>query len=171
MRRKIFYLAIALLAVGYSASPKKLDIEKFSGMKNAVLLETDVIGGGLLNEEALSEAATQGVATVIDLRHPSEGIAEEGALVRKHGMTYVNIPVTPETLSREQVDRVAELFADSNKRPALIHCSSGNRVGGLWALYLRFHRDMTPEDAYAIGVEKGLRNEKLQGRIKDLLYK
>lgn len=98
---------------------------------------------------------------VIDLRRPEEGTEVEKKMVQGLGMRYHSVMVTPRTLSRWQVDDLAEILKDPANRPAILHCGSGNRVGALWALYLYFERGIDVEAALKTGVEKGLRGQTL----------
>ena len=113
----------------------QVDLATLEGIPNVVWLGTDVIGGGTPNEDALKNAAKQGIRAVIDLRMPAEGLAVEKRLAAKYGLKYYNIPTTPRTLGASQVTMLTEVLADDINRPALLYCASGNRVGKLWALY------------------------------------
>ncbi|HEX9780682.1 MAG TPA: sulfur transferase domain-containing protein [bacterium] len=162
-------LGITLALADASAEPARLELSRMSGLPNAVLLDEDVAGGGVPSAETLNEASAQGVRTVVDLRLPAEGLKAEQAAARELGMTYVNIPVTPETLSRQQADALADAVGDPADRPALVFCSSGNRVGGLWAVYERFHRGRTAEEAFARGLERGMRSEAVKATVRALV--
>lgn len=102
---------------------------------NAVELEDGVVGGGQLSEKGIATAAQKGFRTVIDLRSPVEGPAEEKLLVEKQGLRYVNIPVTAFTLSTLQAEQLKAVLSQDGAKPAIVHCRSGNRVNALWSIY------------------------------------
>ncbi len=84
----------------------------------------------------MQEMARRGIRTVINLRPQTEaGARDESTEVRKLGMNYHYIPVTPNTFSLEKVDEFACILKDEKNSPFFIHCHSGNRVGGMWFLY------------------------------------
>ena len=77
-----------------------------------------------------------GVATVINLRVPSEHSGEiEGALVRELGMKYINIPVD---LNNPKATDVTEFLTvtdrELSKGLVLIHCTAAIRVGSFWMI-------------------------------------
>ncbi len=155
--------------LAWSQLSQRVDPGEFS-MKNAVLLRADVISGGPPSEADLARARNLGFRTVIDLRRVEETAAEREA-VTGLGMQYVNIPVTPDTLSLGQVDAVAKILEDKDNRPAILHCGSGNRVAGLWGLYLNRHQNVSAEQAMAIASEKGLTSDAVRSAVGNLLKK
>ncbi len=120
--------------------------------------------GGQPDEPTFERLATEaGIQTVISFRRPQEleqlGF-DEPALLETLGVRYINIPVTPDTFSKQDVDRLAEVLAET-KGPVLLHCGSSNRVGGVWATYLVQHRDFELEEALSMGQAAGLRSESM----------
>lgn len=113
----------------------------------------------------LAHAAKLGVTTVINLRSEPEMASlgfDEPAEVRKLGMTYVAIPMVPDTFSREDVTRFAEALKASGDRKVLVHCASSNRVGGLWAAYLNLDLGVEFEQALDHGRWAGLRRPSME---------
>ena len=111
--------------------------------------------------ERLAEEA--GIRTVVSFRRPQEleplGF-DEAALIESLGLRFVNIPVMPDTFSKQDVDRLAGVLAES-KGPVLLHCSTSNRAGGVWATYLLQHRGYDLETALHLGRKAGLRSESM----------
>ena len=76
----------------------------------------------------------EGVRAVIDLRTRHEPLGDaappvaEANQVRAHGMDYIHIPVSAESVDKTDLDRVGEALRRAPK-PVLIHDSSGNRAG------------------------------------------
>lgn len=114
---------------------------------------------GQPDEQALREAAAMGVTTVVNLRAEAESASvgfDEAALVEALGMVYVTIPMTPASFNADDVARFANVLADSEGAPLLVHCSSSNRAGGMWAAYLALHRSIPEPTALRAGRAAGM---------------
>lgn len=168
MKKNCLFLMLMLMLFSASIAWAEIDILKLDGIKNVVLLEEDIVSGGPPSEDDVRKAKAMGIKTVIDLRR-SEKIDAEKVFVLSEDLKYFNIPVTLETLSRKQVDAVAEILSNPDNRPILLHCGSGNRVGALWALYSKFYKGLDEEEAYQEGLKKGMRSEGLKIITKKLL--
>jgi uncharacterized protein (TIGR01244 family) len=134
------------------APPEGLDLI------NGRQLFEDVITGGQPTEAQLRAAHEQGLRTIVNLRPDGEfeGFDEE-ALVEELGMQYIHIPVSgPDDVTEETAAALNDVLADTTNRPLLMHCSSGNRVGSLFAARAYFLHDMDPERALDIGTRAGL---------------
>lgn len=132
-------------------------------MANAGQPLADVATAGQPEREDLEHLAEAGYKTVIDLRAPEEprGL-DEPAVVRRAGMEYVNIPVGHEDVDDETFERFREVMIDPERRPALVHCASANRVGALLIPYLILDEGKPPEDAVRMTSEIGLRSAELK---------
>lgn len=77
------------------------------------------------------ELASRGVRTVINVRgegSPPDPIAD--------GMACVAIPMSPWSVSDDQVIRFLRIAADPGRRPVFVHCKNGaDRTGVLCAMY------------------------------------
>lgn len=133
------------------------------GLENAGSPLEGVATAGQPDEEHLRSLAEAGYKTVIDLRATGEdrGLAEE-KVVQEAGLEYVNIPVGHETIDDETFERFRQLMTDPRRRPALVHCSSANRVGALLIPYLIMDEGKDREKAVEIGKEVGLSSEELK---------
>ncbi|MBA3492370.1 MAG: protein tyrosine phosphatase family protein [Rubrobacteraceae bacterium] len=133
------------------------------GMANAGQPLEDVATAGQPDPEHFERLAEAGYKTAVDLRTPGEPRGfDEPEVVRRTGMEYANIPVGPEEVEEDALDRFRELVVDPGRRPALVHCSSANRVGALLIPYLILDEGRTPEDAVEMAYEVGLRSEELK---------
>lgn len=94
-----------------------------------------IAAAGMLRDGALAELKSLGFATIIDLRGPDEGTDVERRAAAAVALRYVNIPVTSELPADAQIVEFARLVEDAGNYPVLVHCSSANRVGAMWALY------------------------------------
>ena len=136
-----------------------------SGLANASSPLEGVATAGQPKEEHLKNLAEAGYATIIELRATEEdrGFTEEET-VREAGMEYINIPVGHETIDDDTFGRFRRLMADPERRPALVHCSSANRVGALLIPYLVLDEGKSREEAVETASGVGLRSEDLKRR-------
>jgi uncharacterized protein (TIGR01244 family) len=80
------------------------------------------------------ELAAMGVKTVINVLPEDECLEGEDVAVAANQMEYHQLPFDPNGLSFETLEKFAVLMNRAEK-PVLIHCSTGNHVGGLWFAY------------------------------------
>lgn len=113
--------------------------------------------GGQPAAEAWGAMAAAGVATVINLRPEAELAGrDEAAEVRAAGMAYHQIPVAgADGITAENADRLWSLLKEA-KGPVVVHCASGNRVGGLLSVALARHGGVGADGALALGREAGM---------------
>ncbi|MBZ0267078.1 hypothetical protein K8I85_02895 [bacterium] len=115
--------------------PQAVSVE---GITNAKALGNDLLFAGQPTEGALRALAGQGYRTVVNMRGVAEMEWNEQALVESLGMTYLAVPMPYpiEKIDGGWVEEFDALMAAPDARPMLIHCSSGNRVGGLYGVWL-----------------------------------
>lgn len=121
-------------------------------------LENGLATANAITLAAVPKLAAAGVRTIIDLRTPNEsGLREEAAAAGQAGIRYVNIPVTPATLSAADIREVAGVLDRPENRPVLMHCSSGNRTGAVMELYREMihgvDHDTARREAQTIGLQ------------------
>lgn len=134
----------------------------------AVASET-VAAGGQPSAEALPRLKALGFRTVVNLRQAGEpGTEGYEERVRAAGLRYVHVPVTPETFSRADLDRIVAALEDPEAGPTLLHCSSANRVGGVWTA-MQVRKGRAWEDAEKEGRALGLRRESMIEAVKRVL--
>jgi uncharacterized protein (TIGR01244 family) len=102
-------------------------------------------------DAAWTAYSAAGFRTVVNFRPSSEGADRERDLVAANGMQYFHVPVVGTGITWGDADALAKILGDGNNRDVLLHCSSGNRVAGVWALYQHRHRGLRPEAAIAEG--------------------
>ncbi len=173
MKRSATLLFFAMLMVVLGGCPASrlsmIDVEKATpqdGWEGVNNLSRDNLFyfAGQPDEASFERLAEEAdVQMVINLRPPQElenlGF-DEPAVIDKLGVRHINIPITPDSFSKKDVDRLAEILGETAAiHPILIHCSSGNRVGGLWAAYLVHHRGFDLEEALDYGRAAGLSKE------------
>ena len=113
--------------------------------------------GGQPSADAWSSMAAAGVGTVINLRPDAELAGrDEAAEVRAAGMAYHQIPVAGAgDINAANADRLWTLLKEA-KGPVVVHCASGNRVGGLLAVAMVRHGGLDADAALALGREAGM---------------
>ena len=118
-----------------------------------------IVTAGQPTEEELESFAAAGVRTVLDLRPPAEdhGLVEPD-VVQRLGMTYLSVPVTPETLGDGQFDAARAVLRDPANHPVLFHCRSANRVGALLYPFLVLDASHEREAAFDLACAVGLRS-------------
>jgi uncharacterized protein (TIGR01244 family) len=133
------------------------EIVEVEGMANSRRVGSDLLFGGQPSPEALTALAGRGYRTVVTTRGERELDWDERAMAESLGLTFVEIPMAYplEAIRDEWVDRFDELMTGS-ARPMLVHCSSGNRVAGLWAVWLAEKRGVAPERALELGAAAGM---------------
>ncbi len=134
-----------------------------------------VTGGGQFyfagqpGEEGLRHAASIGITIVVNLR-PEDEMAEvyfeEKALVKKLGMKYASLPVTPATFSIEDVERFAEI-ADRYKL-ILVHDDTSDRAGAMWAALLYGWTWTEPHMCLESGRRAGLQSGEMLEAVRRL---
>ncbi len=129
-----------------------------AGVPNAVQIG-DVVISGQPTREAIKLLSMQGYHTVVSTRAPGELDWDEKKEVEAAGMRFVSIPMPSpvEEITDEQVARLAEVL-EKAERPILLHCGSGNRIAGLWAVYLAERKGIPVERALDLGAKAGMRS-------------
>ena len=165
MRARTFLLfAIAVLAgcggrVDHQGSgpERTAAIDWAELLPNARQTFEGVLAGGQPSPDQLEAARAAGFRTVINLRVPGERDTHgEPERVEALGMSYVSIPVQgADGLTEENARRLARALEEA-EYPVIVHCGSGNRVAGLFALKAFYLDGKSAEQALAIGAQAGL---------------
>ncbi|HLU50355.1 MAG TPA: hypothetical protein VK116_19800, partial [Planctomycetota bacterium] len=71
------------------------------------------------------------------------------------GLEYHWIPVSPETIDEEMAEKLIRTL-DEAAKPTLIHDSNGNRVWGVWALYVGTKLGVPFEETQRVAKEHGI---------------
>lgn len=114
----------------------------------------NIATSGALTHDSIQELVKHSFNTVIDLRTAAEGTGLEEKMVKSAGMTYVNIPVGNDGIKESQLEAFKKAL-EQNSPPFLIHCATGNRAGGMWAVY-RLDEGVPPETALKEGRAAGM---------------
>ena len=127
---------------------------------------------GQLPQPDFQFAKDNGVKTIVNVRMDRElgGLGfEMEPHIKALELTFVHFPVGPDTFDDAQADRFIELLTDAEK-PVLINGSNGNRIWGLWSLYLgarwNIPVDRTKEIAKANGIKKLVIEDFVRGYLE-----
>jgi len=157
----VFALASALAMAGPAEVPATVD-----GIAGYKRVHSGLAAAGVPSAEALASLKARGFKTVIDLRSVTEpGVAEEEATVRAQGLRYFHVPISPSTFSLADVEAVARVLDDAEAAPVLLHCTSSNRVGAVWAV-IQVQKGVRLEAAEAEGRKFGLKSEAMVEAMK-----
>ncbi|TWI07967.1 beta-lactamase hydrolase domain-containing protein [Aerolutibacter ruishenii] len=121
--------------------------------------------GGQPTADAWGAMAAAGVGTVINLRPDAELAGrDEAGEVRAAGMAYHQIPVAGAgDLTAENADKLWTLLQQA-KGPVVVHCASGNRVGGLLSIAMARHGGLERDAALQLGREAGMVSTEARAR-------
>jgi protein tyrosine phosphatase (PTP) superfamily phosphohydrolase (DUF442 family) len=137
-------------------------VEALQGVANACQILPTVVTGGQPSAANLTAFKAAGGEIVLDLRDPMEPRSlDEAASVRSLGMDYVNVPVAAGTMSDETLERILGVLRGAGDRLVLMHCGSGNRVGGALLPFLMLDHGLEEEDAVGKAMRVGLRSAEL----------
>ncbi|MDR6775161.1 beta-lactamase hydrolase domain-containing protein [Azospirillum sp. BE72] len=101
----------------------------------------------------VEELVREGYRSVVNLRAPGEqgeilSPSEEGEIVRRHGLEYVSIPVSPQDMNEATAERF-EREVSRLPGPVAIHCASGKRAGLFTFLHVARTEGLSGEEAVA----------------------
>ncbi len=151
-------LAIALSACQSAEADADASMAPFVDVDGFAVAAPGRAIGGRPTVADLHAAAEAGYGIVVSFLTEDEGASAEAALVAEAGMDYVGMPVRGPGIRSEHADLLDSVLDDAGDTPVFMHCMSGNRAGGVWALYLVRHRgmdvDAALEEARRLGVSK-----------------
>lgn len=105
------------------------------------------------SSKGLAQLKNMGIATVIDLRGNPERTFDEGRQVRSLGMKYINLPMSSQPPTRDQVriftKEVEEAASGKANGSVLVHCAHGSdRTGCMVGIWRVTHDHYSYEKAY-----------------------
>jgi uncharacterized protein (TIGR01244 family) len=131
----ILLLLIAAFGTSTIDAAEVLAVSKVQKAPSLPLLVSESVTlAGELTEAQISTFNHQ--TLVIDLRTAEEGSQAEAEMLGAANIRYVNIPMSRKPLNKKTVDQFSKLILDNANSKVLVHCSSGNRAGLLWAAHL-----------------------------------
>ena len=94
---------------------------------------------------------------MLHVRAPGEDDAAARRQFEKHGLRYLSLEASPNTLSAAVVQEFNRIVADESDRPLFVYGTDGAVVGGLWYLYFRTAENTSDETAQSQAARLGLR--------------
>lgn len=119
-----------------------------------------VMCSGQPTQEQFDSLKAAGVSRVIHLRLPSEkGTGWEEERATQSGVQFVRMEIKgKEGLTKDNVQRFAELLDQPQEGSTLVSCGSSNRVGAIFALKAFWIDKLPREEALAIGRKSGMKS-------------
>ena len=117
-----------------------------------------VYTSGQPSEEGFRKLSAMGIKTVINVLPENQCVPNESEIVTANNMTYRSVPFHLSGFKKETIEHFAEVLKKAEK-PVLIHCATGNHVGGLWFAYRVLEQDIPFEQAISEGRKIGMRPE------------
>ncbi len=137
-------------------------IEALAGVPNAAQALPNLTTAGQPSAAHFEALGSAGEVVVLDIRDPSEPRPfDESRLVAGLGMTYLNIPVTPATMTDSTMDRILGVLRENADRNVVLHCASANRVGGPMVAYLMLDHGLSQDEATEQAIRLGLRSREV----------
>lgn len=109
--------------------------------------------------DGLDWLQANGYKTVLHVKQPGEEDAADRRLIEKHGMKYVVLEVSAQTLNRAAVDEFNRLVANTADQPLFVYDRDGTLAGGLWYLYFRTAGQKTDAEARSKAANLGLKTD------------
>jgi uncharacterized protein (TIGR01244 family) len=115
-------------------------------MDQTITLSPEFAIAGQVTPEQLQAAKEAGYQAVLNLRVPGEQgfLDNEETQAQAAGLSYVNIPVSPNEMS-QVADRVITQLEELPK-PILVHCGSALRAGAMVLAYMGTRQGKTAEE-------------------------
>jgi len=117
---------------------------------NFVAVSERIHTSGQPSKTQLAELKTKGYAFIINLATPasSGAIPEEGMLIAKTGISYLNIPVDFKSPGYEDFELFSNILRQAGSRRVLVHCQVNKRASVFTFLYRVVHEGVSPDHAW-----------------------
>ena len=98
----------------------------------------------------LGTLKSKGYAFIINLATPasSGAIPEEGSLIAKTGISYLNIPVDFKNPTYDDFELFSNILRQAGSRRVLVHCQVNKRASVFAFLYRVVHERVAPDEAW-----------------------
>ena len=159
-------VAISLIVVGgVWAATRHRGAHHFTGVVDGVLYRSGQPAG----DDWARLQRDYHFRTVVNLRDDGPTDQPEDALVARHGMRYVHIPMSNHRRpTTQQAEQFLQVMRDPASAPVLVHCARGyNRTGVLIAVYRMRVQGWSLERATAEA--ENIRGSRLADEFSDFL--
>lgn len=108
-------------------------------------------------DDGLDWLQARGYRTILHLRSPGEADSADRKQVEKRGMKYLTLDLSPQLLSRAQIEEFLRLVRDSKEQPLFVYDRDGSLAGAMWYAYFRWVESAEDETARVRAAGLGLR--------------
>ena len=162
---RLVYGLVLLVALGACGGKGKIPEPEsiyLDGMQNSWLVG-ELLMGGQPSPDLLAQLAEQGFRTIVSTRSEKEMGWDEKAEVERLGMTFVRIPMyyPLRMITNDQVDALTHVMK-YNEQPMMLHGSKGDRVAGLWGVWLAEEEGVEAHEAARLAEAAGMTRVKPQ---------
>jgi protein tyrosine phosphatase (PTP) superfamily phosphohydrolase (DUF442 family) len=146
----IFFTGIALGAILYAYTPEFFRTINTEPSPNLISISTRIDTAGQPSEEQLIGLKQAGYDMVINLAPPDAigSIENEGGLVTRTGLAYVNIPVDWNKPDIDDFHLFSDLLDITEHRHILVHCQVNRRASLFTFLYRVVHEHADVDEEY-----------------------
>jgi protein tyrosine phosphatase (PTP) superfamily phosphohydrolase (DUF442 family) len=107
------------------------------GIADFAQVKPDVTTGLKPDLDGLGWLKDRGYRTIVFLKKPGEEDAADRRLVERHGMRFIALQVSPESLNAATVEEFNRTINDPSGRPVFVYDRDGTTSGSMWYLYFR----------------------------------
>lgn len=106
-------------------------------MPNVVSITPRIVTSGQPSTQALADLRAQGFEAVVNLVPPNAAAAviEEGVIVSRQGLVYVNIPIKSDVPTEPDYQLFASVMEALAERKVLVHCQINVHASSMVFLY------------------------------------
>jgi uncharacterized protein (TIGR01244 family) len=165
------FLAVALTAPAVAQEPIRAITPYSIDIYNFATVNDGYYRGGQPIGDHYADLAAIGVKTVVNLTNDDDGRADEKAMVEKHGMTYVHIPM--KTRRPPTDEQIATFMAAVDAEGSVyVHCVGGrHRTGVMTAVYRMTKDGLTGDQAFREMKQYKYGPDFLHPEFKQFVYK
>lgn len=125
------------------------------GIARFKVVEAQLAGGSLPNSSGWAFLAEKGYRTALDLRERGKVAPGDDSAALHAGLRYVALPVTPETIGDDLLERFKQEISMADGRPLYFFDDDGARATILWFLKLVVNDGLDPQAALREADELG----------------
>ena len=117
---------------------------------NFVAVSERLHTAGQPSRAQLEALKSKGYAFIVNLATPasSGAIPDEGMLIAKSGISYLNIPVDFKNPGYDDFELFSNILRQSGSRRVLVHCQVNKRASVFTFLYRVVHEGVSPDQAW-----------------------
>ena len=144
-----------------AASPAMpVDIPQFA------MVKTNLASGQEPFAEGVAWLKSHGYRTVLHVRAAGEDDSAARKQYEQAGLRYLTLELSPQTLTKEIVDRFNRLVGDAENLPLFVYDKDSSLAGALWYLHFRLAEKETDEQARQNAENLGFRQDRSDAYLK-----